>query len=607
MKPFAHHLACAAVAMAATVLAGAGCKSTSTAAPPSTFGVNITVNAKALSSAQLGMASVGSLVVTGAEPRTKTFSVTPQITSGQLTFQYLPTVTSGMLTFAFEALDASGNLLGSGTSAAVTLEAGLAVPATITLTAAPGTAKGVGTNCTADAQCASGFCTDGVCCQEACKDTCASCALENTKGLCTAYAVGSDPEKECVGFTMADSSGGSGGHGGAAGQGGEAGAGGGRADAGTTVDASTTDAETINAPDGGIVETASKCGGMCSGMRSCAFDKAGTSCGSVFCNTHKDLASPICDGKGSCGLTLTDCTGGYACDATGKPVACRSTCSANTDCLAGYYCNGTNNMCAGTKADGLTCQTDAECTSSHCASGVCCNTACDSPNTCNNQGSAGKCQCPGVTCAAGVACQIFYADTDVDGYGDRNGTLAAGTAKAGCAGSPPTGFVADNTDCDDKDANVHPGQTTYFASVSKGTGTFDYDCDGTIEKGTPEYLGASCTFCPSCQSGCATGATTCSTSGAQSSLVCPLEGTICPILVQPTQTLMSVAPVTEAATGPPIVIKTACCGCNTADHAGFTTTVSCGASANTYVTCGTCSAVGAGSSSTVGSRQQTCR
>ena len=48
MKPSAPLLACAA-AMIATALVGAGCKSSSTAAPPTTFGVNITVNAKALS------------------------------------------------------------------------------------------------------------------------------------------------------------------------------------------------------------------------------------------------------------------------------------------------------------------------------------------------------------------------------------------------------------------------------------------------------------------------------------------------------------------------------------------------------------------------------
>ncbi|HLK91875.1 MAG TPA: hypothetical protein VKZ18_18430 [Polyangia bacterium] len=603
MKRFASTLGGTAALLAATALLGTGCKSTTMGAAPTTFGVNITVDASALSSAQLAAVTVGSLiVVSDTEPRVKSLSVAPQIKSGKLTFQYIPNITSGTLTFEFEALDDARNLLGSGTSDGVTLKANAAVDATIKLTAASGTTKGLGTACTAGSTCNSGFCTDGVCCQDACKDTCANCALTDTKGLCAGYDAGIDPEGECAGSSMTT---GSGGKGGAGGAGGAAGAG---PDGGAPKDAGAGDAEVINPPDGGIVAMPAKCGGTCNGMKACAsFANAGTSCGSSFCNTRKDVASPICDGKGTCAIGLADCTGGYACNDGAKPTACRTTCSANIDCLSGYYCNGSTNACAPTKVDGITCATDAECNSNHCASGVCCNTACDAPNSCNNSGSAGKCQCPGVTCAAGVACQIFYADSDVDGYGDRNGTITAGTAKAGCAGSPPAGFVADNTDCDDKDANVHPGQTAYFGTVSKGTGTFDYDCDGTIEKATGEYPNSSCTFCPSCSAGCGTGASTCATSGTQASLACPLEGGICLTTLQPTQAevLMSVLPDAVTVVGPPIIIRTACCGCN--DHAGFNATVACGQS-GTFVTCGTCAAASAGvSGTTSGSKQQTCR
>jgi hypothetical protein len=536
--------------------------------------------------------------------------VAPQISSGQLTFQYLPkaaTATMAMLTFQFDALGDTGLIYGTGT-ATVTLAAG-AVSVTITLTQSPGTSKGLGATCTAATDCGSGSCTDGVCCQEACKDVCASCALTNTKGLCVAYAANTDPENECAGFSMATGTGGSGGKGGAAGAGGA----GGNPDAAFPMDASASDAEPINAPDGGIMATASTCGGTCNGLKQCAFASPGTSCGKPFCNTRKDLANLVCDGKGSCGVGLQNCTSGYACDFQGKD--CRTSCSANLECLSGYYCNGTTNACAATKADGLTCATDAECTSNHCVvaggTGVCCNTACSSPNSCNNSGFAGKCQCPGVTCAAGVACQIFYQDADGDGYGNKNGVLGT-TAKAGCAGVAPSGFVADNTDCDDGDANVHPGQTGYFGTVSKGTGTFDYDCDGTPTKEFPEYPGASCTFCPSCSAGCATGATSCSASGAQASLACPLEGGICLSTIQPAQTqvLMSVVPAATTVIGPPIIIKTACCGCN--DHAGFNAAVACGQS-GAYVTCGTCGASGVGVGASGGavnssvSKQQLCR
>ena len=56
-----------------------------------------------------------------------------------------------------------------------------------------------GQACAAAAECASGFCADGVCCDSACAGTCASCNQAGRTGRCTAYAVGTDPEKECPG------------------------------------------------------------------------------------------------------------------------------------------------------------------------------------------------------------------------------------------------------------------------------------------------------------------------------------------------------------------------------------------------------------------------
>ncbi|MBL0316440.1 MAG: hypothetical protein IPP69_11925 [Flavobacteriales bacterium] len=61
----------------------------------------------------------------------------------------------------------------------------------------------------------------------------------------------------------------------------------------------------------------------------------------------------------------------------------------------------------------------------------------------------------------------FYADADGDGYGDASVTTTGCTA--------PSGYVSDDTDCDDTDENVNPGATEVC-----GNGVDD-DCDGNID------------------------------------------------------------------------------------------------------------------------------
>jgi hypothetical protein len=55
----------------------------------------------------------------------------------------------------------------------------------------------VGSSCGLDAECASGFCADGVCCASACIGPCRSCNQPGSDGVCQPYALGSDPEREC--------------------------------------------------------------------------------------------------------------------------------------------------------------------------------------------------------------------------------------------------------------------------------------------------------------------------------------------------------------------------------------------------------------------------
>ncbi|GAB4210429.1 MAG: hypothetical protein OHK0013_31050 [Sandaracinaceae bacterium] len=54
-------------------------------------------------------------------------------------------------------------------------------------------------SCTTDAQCASGECVDGICCSEACTETCRSCIVPGMVGTCTDVPAMTDPDLECPG------------------------------------------------------------------------------------------------------------------------------------------------------------------------------------------------------------------------------------------------------------------------------------------------------------------------------------------------------------------------------------------------------------------------
>jgi hypothetical protein len=81
-----------------------------------------------------------------------------------------------------------------------------------------------------------------------------------------------------------------------------------------------------------------------------------------------------------------------------------------------------------------------------------------------------------------------YRDYDGDGFGDPD------WAKHACAGSTTSGYVDDNTDCDDGDKEANPDQDQFFAQPTLGKHNFDYNCDGTEEQ---EFSDAeACTWVP---------------------------------------------------------------------------------------------------------------
>jgi hypothetical protein len=377
--------------------------------------------------------------------------------------------------------------------------------------------------CSTAADCLSGHCVEGVCCDSAC-GTCRSCLASrngsSSDGACGLVASGgSDPA--CTGTACTSSGSGPNRCNGA----GACGLPTPPTSCGLYVcDLAATACLASCAADTNCVSTAYCASGVCTAKKGTgAACSAADQCGSGFCvdgvccatacsgtcqacsaaltgqadgtctnvsvgqDPHGDcpgttcsggtLSFKVCNGAGACGPSTASCPPSYACDATG--ATCAKVCTTDVDCGATGYCN--SGTCSPKGSNGQACTTANQCTSASCADGVCCNEPCAGQcQACNEPTSVGTCiavkgtpraprtACNGTDAACAGTCDgTNIAACAYPSSGQTCGTRCSGSSVSRCDG---TGTCLAPTPC--------PGNFICSA-VTNECGTacvFDADC-----------------------------------------------------------------------------------------------------------------------------------
>jgi len=244
------------------------------------------------------------------------------------------------------------------------------------------------------------------------------------------------------------------------------------------------DALTATSPPNGYVAT----GGDCDDTDDEIYPGATEQCNGVDddCDTHTDEDCTLWyqdadgDNYGDPDDSSTYEHDGYTTQNSGD---CDDN-NANINPGATEFCNGTDDNCDGAVDEGCTLYfrdadedgygdpSDFQVATSPPAGYVTNSGDCNDSNASINPGATEVCNGKDDNCDLNIdeGCTFYYRDADGDSYGNPNDSVEDTSA--------PSGYVANDDDCDDTDDTAYPG------AVELCDGT-DNDCDGNTDEGCP--------------------------------------------------------------------------------------------------------------------------
>ena len=328
-----------------------------------------------------------------------------------------------------------------------------------------------GEACSVPADCATGACVDGICCESACTGDCEACNFVGSVGSCVALKGMPRPGRaSCLG-------------------------------------------------------TGTPCAGACDGTDrdACKYPGGETSCAPAACSEGRAIARSVCSGTGVCLPPTEISCAPYACAGT----ICAGGCSADVPCELGHYCNAgrclplgqlgaacaAGDQCAGGFCvDGRCCaqRSCGSCESCTGANGTCARvTRGTDPDTCtgaavctdagckkqNGQSCGGASECVSGFCATGRccnrACNAACESCNLSGMAGTCGTID---------------FSADPANCGACRARCSTNHVAAMCTAGKCTGACQNgfgDCNGNKSAdGCETNLGSDATSCGACGTKC---------------------------------------------------------------------------------------------------------